>query len=224
MNKNLLVLVSLGLLMIFQGCKTSEVDALVESKAIEEFWNLSSPGEKRLAFNVLTPQERYEVWSRSFSQLLKGSALNTKQKELVRNLSANFTSSLFEDEQVEARASFLVSFMPKWRKNAEGILSDSEIRVLSKFPTFGRSSSNWINGALDEPKSPNVLTSLGSARRSAGNCDCHAGNQYDCDYETTTTVYSCKGACERRSFGCGDWWLQSCDGVCKSTSVPSEGP
>lgn len=196
------------------SCQKSDTlpeESNIDLGVIKEFEN-SDISSKRLLFNILKPAERLHIWEKAFETLQKGPELAENQKILIKEIQQKLSVELYDEKQLQLREDFLVNFMPNWKSRAKKSFSESELRVLLMLPL--KYSNGTVSLKSTEYSKNTKIKSL--------NCDCHGGNPYDCN--STNGVLRCAsgGGCSDSSWGCGDWWLQSCNYVCFRNGVPDQ--
>lgn len=217
----LIILFCLCLLCMagIEGCNSKEVNPSVDMVTINALHELPTLNAKRLAFNLLTPAERYFVCKEGLEKLINDPGVNDDQKSLISAIIGKINPALYDDSEVELRKQFLTVYMPEWSSRANKVFDQMERKnlmsyALSNYSRFSGSSKS-LGPLKDNPAILMVVPEEGNK------CDCARGNKKDCDYETTYAIYHCDvSTCSSASFGCGDFFMQSCNGICRKDGKP----
>lgn len=205
--KNSLRLFAIVLFAFCQSCSTNYEEINSESldeeslQTVNEFYNLSAPA-KRLSYNLLTNKERFYVWSQAFKDLLSDKNLSSDQRTHLIDISSRLNENFFSDKESQERKTFIENYMPNWNKRAIELFGQEKYSYIKGYPIYVQSKSARLG---------NTLVGF-TSKETPASCDCHGGNT-DCN--NTNGTHQCKKeSCDGSTYGCGDWWMQTCDYVC----------
>lgn len=194
------------------GCsRETNTDLTKEQKLkikIESVIASTSSDQRIQTYNLLTSEEMYILWKdhlqKAKTQFIASG--KTQKVNLINDILANFTSSIFDDSHAEEV--FFNYYVPVWRNSAESVFSPVELYDICFEPNVS------VIGELrvvmeDEPDS-------GPAPK----CFCHAGESgFSCRRIQLGHPFITNGICERtnascieKARGCGWFWRHSCDG------------
>jgi|694.fasta_scaffold76672_1 hypothetical protein len=189
------------------SCKKTEVLDFAENPstydATSEFEN-APKNMKRHLFNLLTPEEKLKVWNQNLGNYISQTT-SPEKKEAILVLKSYLKLEIFAEKENLARATFLNQTLPEWRKKSQSIFTVDDFMELNNLP-------------LNKKGEQTSLNTIKNAKVSTSNCDCTRNNVYDCS-NTAGTLRCAKTRCGESNFGCGDFWLQNCNGLCSYTPI-----
>jgi hypothetical protein len=153
--------------------------------------------DQKAVFNRLPPGLRAALWKDRIREAVSASR-NKEQKEILQKIAARITPAVYDDRSSIQRKQFLAFYrelqpeaLAAFRSNANSFAAISTL--------LGKR-----NNAPPIAQSSNLLSCNCSIAARESECD-------DCDENT-----NCKRIpCVATKFGCGCWWTQRCDGICK---------
>lgn len=182
-NCKLLFLI-LSLCLFFSSCQ-DDPDTLL----VDEIMSLEGESQK-LAYRMLSGNERQAVWDNHFESILESRNLNETQLSFILNLKSELQPEYFDNNLLETNVELHSNFQ-KLKNEAEQLFSVDELRNY-----FG--SLNNIQ-ELEEEIEPDER-----------GCNCNKNASLFCPWTST-----CEGiTCNKSDSGCGWFWSDPCDGVC----------
>jgi hypothetical protein len=185
------------IILIFSSCSV-ENDSLDDSKTtrIEEIKNEKNIAVQRVMYNLLSPDEKYQLWSRKIDNLTNDKSLNAEQinllEEVKSKLNRNYFDNSYSDDNKEV---FKVVYLKDFLKKAKAIFIDNFI--YNNFYTINSSRVEF------EDNSPNT------------SCACYKGTTFwACGVVSPYTCKTPADPCTTKTTGCGLWLQDECDGKC----------
>ncbi len=191
------------------------------SEKFEELKNISSASSRQIAFSNLSHSEKAKFWRYHISKELK--QLNTKQKELVKEIFLKTTSDVFVNNSNE-NVVFKTIIVPQWLKKAETVFGKQ--KIVDMFYFIEGMHETVVYASNSNSEIAPVASPLYD--ESAPNCLCNIGSSFTClkrsesigfpsGITITNTYGSCTYTynnyiCNYDSYGCGFMALWSCNG------------
>jgi len=179
---------------------------------LERLSTVSDFDAQKQIFNLMTPSERYSLWD-GHLQNAKNQFTNTnepKKVALIEELLAAISASVFDNTST-ANSIFENYFLPTWQSKADTTFSVMELFDLTYDPT--EDTIGWRTAP------PEIGGEPGGG--SAPKCFCHAGTtglsctKFVVSIPPSITFGTCERTnayCRESDYGCGRFWLKSCDG------------
>lgn len=217
MKKNYSFYCALFSLILFFSCSVEEnpKDDITNedlSYNLKQFHKIKNSREQKVAYNVLTQNERYFLWVNKLNSILDGELYNevldldSDKRKLINEVLEIINADMFSKEPNSSLQYFKQIFIPDFLKRCQKSFTKTEISM--------------IFGELDKINISDY--SLKTLSKSM-NYDPEYGNE-ECNCNTTSAVtcYSfpenCKELdCLLQSLGCGFMLAFECDGLCRLT-------
>lgn len=196
MRKNILF-IAVGL-FLFLSCKKGSAP---DSGVLESFAKLENPAEQRLAFNLLTVDERALLVSDHIDFCLSFFDLNSDQKNVLNEAKVNL-SSFFKDTLPEENPDILLLEKQIVKHFSEMDLKTKEL-IFSTMVLSEEDVNDWNGLPVIPPYSMN--------------CTCSTASDY-CD-RSDSGVKCLKGGCNSSAWGCGTLWFYACGGLCFTSLI-----
>lgn len=189
--KLLFLLVSISL--FFSNCQ-DDTELSTELPIVNEILSLEGESQK-LAYRMLSSDERYAVWNHKFKSVLEKENLNEAQLDFVLNLKRELRPEYFESDLSETNVELYDRFQV-FKKEAIKLFEKEELK--SYFSNINVEVGDEEGG--------------GSGKR---DCNCNKNASLFCPWTST-----CEGiSCNESSSGCGWFWQDPCNGVCAQVIV-----
>lgn len=193
-----------------------EVDLWVKSNITEiqqmeraDFISIGVLDYQRAAYNAFTPNQRQALWIGKMEEVLKldwskQERLHIQSMlELIKSYSVAFSNNRDQDAFDKVKVEIY-----KWTEYAQEELGWNNSLLYSLIAT------PQVINANKEIKSD--LATPVRLKSGSESCDCNStssAGHLPCNY----LMYQCHtGICDQTSWGCGDWWGDGCNGICKS--------
>lgn len=164
-------------------------------------------------FRAATPQKRYDLWKDKFETVLSQKRWSEEEIKHIRAV-ANYMrvdfyvkSNMAESKKLNNNIN---SYMNKWINEARNDFkwTDETIRSMA-FSLYDNEAQFQSQLESDKLKRLNTTASATTVEE---NCSCNPDNGvavYDCGT-------SCKtGDCKTSDYGCGYFYVQTCNGTCQ---------
>lgn len=209
------------LLFILFSCRKGDLTpaALPSDKLAQKIQGIQKlPADaEKIAFRLLSPNERYQLWTRKLDNLLQlKQVFNPGQISLIGELRQSLQSRYFEGES-DAREIYAAVFVKDWEKRAKALFLPEDFFYIA-----------YSLKDYDVSKRKNDPTALyddeGDGNGAKNSCHCNVGSSYTCPRTVVhvgtngvwlETIYGhCNrsGECRESSSGCGYLLLWSCNG------------
>lgn len=195
MKKLILTLTLIGLIMISCSDENEKID--ITNQKISTVREESNEDTQRIMYNLLTGQERLELWIKTLDDMVLKHNLNNNQKNILVELKANLNAGVFDSTIVnnDAREIFNEVYSKDFIKRARLIFTDQylydnlfSLRVIESIEEDGGS-----NGPFD--------------------CGCRVTTIWNCG--GPVTPWTCKSvSCTELAEGCGFLGNSTCNGKC----------
>lgn len=207
-------------MILICGCDSTTLNQVSEP-AVREVLSMSGK-DQRLAFSLLTPEERAQAWQLRFDTMNPAieEALSKNEDPVRQELINEFinfinTPGLYEGDGNHAPDSRVSAFFGDWYARAKGHLSDVEAFNLTHRLTPLMSLSDTTGLPFAE--------SDGSGKVAATSCDgccCHRDSWFTCpEFSLSWGDFGlswgeCEGGspCSNSGMGCGGAFLWACNG------------
>lgn len=119
-----------GFIILFLSSCSVENDSLNDSKTtrIQEIKNEKNIAVQRVMYNLLSPDEKYHLWSQKIDNLINDKGLNAEQIDLLEEvkskLNTNYFDSSYSDDDKEI---FKVVYIKEFLKKAKILFNDDFI-------------------------------------------------------------------------------------------------
>lgn len=194
-------LIFLLCIVLFFSCSKKNTKVDNTTAVLKEVLNLKSAESQRLAFSeILTPEERLQVWSNRLQEILLTQELSNVQRNLIVNLRKKLKTEIFQESK--CRDQFKKGFLEQWKTEAVA--------------AFGPTKAHFYFASLKSLNSLNsvglstVLTPADDEVSGEKNCNCNKESAFSCVWNTRECL---SVACTKTS-GCGALFLFACDGRC----------
>ncbi len=187
-----------GLFLLFITSCSTENESLNESKTsrIQEIKNEKNIAVQRVMYNLLTPDEKYRLWSEKIDNIIKDKNLNIEQVSLIKEVKSKLNKNYFDDSYTDDNKEiFKVVYLKEFFKKAKANFSDDFIYL--NFYTINTSRVEFVDD------NPNTA------------CACYKGTTFwSCGVVSPYTCKTPANPCTSKTTGCGLWWQDPCDGKC----------
>ncbi|WP_421944345.1 bacteriocin fulvocin C-related protein [Pedobacter sp.] len=194
MNKKIWIILQLSVFILFASCKKNsdqtinDSDALFKSKSkIDNVISLSSSEERRLAYKLLSSDEKSSFWLNQINNFKTTNKLTSSQIDIIAELDSIVKETGFNLLDIKS----LTTKRDKWLTNAMKAFTNEQIRAIAF--NIGNSSA--------------PVTTL-----AAKDCNCNMNSWFTCDDRSVcpNTSATCKSDAE----GCGFLGQYPCDNRC----------
>lgn len=186
-------------ILIFSSCSV-ENDSLNDSKTtrIEEIKNEKNIAVQRVMYNLLSPDEKYYLWSQKIDNLTNDKSLNAEQINLLEEVKSKLNRNYFDDSYSDDKKEiFKVVYLKEFLKKAKDIFDDNFI--YNSFYTINSSRILFVDD--DSP---------------INSCACYKGTTFwSCGVLSPYTCKTPPDPCSEKTKGCGLWLQDKCDGTCQ---------
>lgn len=197
------LLISILVLIAFTQCEKESNTDLTETKnavnlkLIDEVIRISSQSEQRLAYNLLSPEEKSILWKQKLTTILKSDLLSEQQRSHIGKLTSFINSDLFEKSN---GGTFLVdSFAKSWCLEGLNYFTKEEIKGIAfSIGNIEINDNKFKSGIIN----PNLVGEL-------PDCNCNSSSAWSCNSCLATS--NCK-----QIVSCGFLWRSTCDGLCSA--------
>ncbi len=198
------ILIAFSLIIITSCLKQTNVPNYItlndtENK-IKAWENLPDVLSQRMAFGLLTPDEKAFFWNRHISNFVNSNNFNHKQLDLINEMCSKITARLYSDNKYAII--FKVTDIDPWIEKASKVFSDTEI-----FQLAFNYNTNLIQFLAPKNNFKN------------SNCDCEIGSNFTCykvvSWPPKVTYGNCtatRQTCIISEGGCGFLATGNCDG------------
>lgn len=172
--------------------------------------NLPNQEQKKIAYSLLLPIEKYGLWLENTRIVSAG--FTPQQKLLLVELTAFLTPKLFGDNLDRGK---LASFSGNWIEKATKIFTKAQIQSIAY----------QIFISTDQKNTVQLNAEYGEGGGKA--CNCSSGSWFDC-FDTGYTDEFCLDSphdCKKPiSSGCGFLNLSTCDNLCVYSNGTTDPP
>tara|TARA_B110000090_G_C13381934_1_gene446182 strand:- start:1688 stop:2272 length:585 start_codon:yes stop_codon:yes gene_type:complete len=194
------------LTVLVTGCSEENSNLLDDTRnqsKVEEVLILENLNEQKLAYSLLSPKEKHQLWNLKIDHVIESWSLNKKQIELLKELKVTSKVTQFvadSDDQVY----FQTIFVPTYLRKLKTEFSNKEIGNI--FYTASR--KYYLTHEEDND----------GGGGSSKDCDCNRNSTSSCLWLNTD---SCEeraevNGCKVVTTGCGFFWAYSCNGKCNA--------
>ncbi len=176
------------------GCQNFDEEPMVDVAKLESF-NELSVGEQRVAFSLLSINEREVTWQSHVQDFIDNKKLSKAQLNVVLDLKKIITPEVFGSEDKTS----LKEIEGKWLDEALKVFTEQEIYQLA----YTLESHNNLSLRKLEAQ---VMTE---------------GGEVDCTCNKESSIHSCgtgddcsKTNCDYQTTGCGWFWNNPCNAAC----------
>ncbi len=173
----------LGLCSLLMSCSSSDTDAKVV--ALQRM----PVDDARIAFKMMSAQERLEFWQQELANALVNAEYSTEEKALIVELQGVLKTECFTNDSNTYKEYFKGIFTPDF---------------LSRVEKKG-------GGRL-----PNLFFGLSFAPDKTKDCNCNQGSLFGCGPNCEDKKCSVD---RDDTTGCGFLWAWECNGLCSSTDI-----
>jgi hypothetical protein len=166
-------------------------ETLTNSAAIKFTLNAKTTEIQKGMYNLLTPEEKSEIWNQKFSNYLIDNDLNREQRKFVEELRQIATPNFFDPTQISFKNS----------------INENKIRI-NAMNLFGVDGAFILLNSISNKKDFTPFDATPS-----GDCSCSRTSDW-CGSYTICRAWICTNT----SSGCGTMWSYSCNGSCQTTS------
>lgn len=189
------IFICIATLAIF-SCSTDEVSE-VNTLKVESVLRIKNDEDlQRISYGLLNENEKMRAWNSKFSTLLEQKELNSKQKELIKELQNNLAVSVFSDSKNDEKEYFKNIFVAKFLKKIE--------------KEFTLNQANDIFYSLANGGEPEDDPSILLPPDFKKDCNCNQGSLFGCGASQNCKIRTCEGLTK----GCGFLWAWECNGLC----------
>lgn len=181
------------------SCNKKEVS---NSGVLESFTKLKNPTEQRLAFNLLTTNERVVLVSGHIDFCLSFFELTSSQKSVLKEAKKNLYS-LFKSKLLLKENQDLLMLEIQISRHFLTMDSDTKELIFSTMVLSEEDVDKWQGLPTNPPYS--------------SNCTCSTSSDY-CGRSSSGTK-CLKGGCNASNFGCGTLWYYGCGGLCFTVMI-----
>lgn len=192
----LLLVVCVGNFML--SCNKQEES---NSGVLENFTKLKNSTEQRLAFNLLTTNEKVVLISAHIDFCLSFFDLTSSQKIVLTEVRKNLPSFFKNKSQEENEELLLLEIQVS--KHFSTMDSHTKELIFSTMVLSEADVDNWQGLPTVPPYS--------------SNCACSTSSDY-CNRSSSGTK-CLKGGCNASNLGCGTLWAYGCGGLCFTVMV-----
>ena len=177
------------LALLFFSCSKSneEVSSSVNQLQINGVLNNNNQDLQRITYNMLTSEDKLNLWRQKLENCISDENLNDEQRELVLELKTILIRDYFEEVSNDNKEYFKNIYVVDYLERIQVAFTREQINSI-----FYRLYGNSLE--FEDKK-----------------CDCNLGSIFgcgasdDCKAKTCTSIVS----------GCGFLWAWDCDGLCR---------
>ena len=176
--------------------------------------------DQKVAFELLSQNERYTLWYNQLEAHLKMEKYNDKQKEFIKELLGGLTDDIFSPiEKNDAKHIYHAKIFKPWVERAAKEFAPRDLDNL----VFSINSQSELEQFSSETPLASINTTVSGdymIKAQAADCECNVGSSFTC----LTYYASCdchvylecvRHPCSNQTTsGCGAFLMYSCNGVC----------
>lgn len=188
------LIISLGIVVtLFCSCSKDESSKNNTESKINSVLNEKDYESQKLMYQMLSKNEKYQIWTVKMEKLISDSKLNNQQVSLLNNLKNQLNVNLFDTKlNIDEREVFKTIYVKDFLNKAKRLFTKKYV-----FENFFTINGNANLSKIDYTKPV---------------CSCNQSSIWSC----AMGAYTCKETdkCRKDSDGCGFFGLYECNGNC----------
>lgn len=193
---------SLLIVLTVLGCTKKNSDFQNKPELLTEIKNMEfQPLAQRLSYNMLTKDEKKEIWSKQIGFVSSLSELNIEQSKKLNELKELVATIDFSNEFINRNHDLAVT-LNDWKIDALKIFGKS---LLKQIVAEVHTNDYLLQIVKLYTKNKDISTQRPPSP--GGNCTCNINSDW-CSTACWPT------SCKRSEIGCGTLFLSPCDGKC----------
>lgn len=200
-----ITIAALVIIFLFSSCSKNadSVDQIDES-ALKTVMSSKDDSQMRIAYELLKPVEKQELWNRHIRYFIQSRELTSEQLSFVMEFKKQWiVRNLFENN-----STVLINYtkaLPQIKEKAQSILGVPDaFALLIDLPSdrqYYNNTAGIIQQRTNNVEETEELEGKNDCKCSRTDSYCNVGNCRD-------------NGCTTSNLGCGTLWLFSCNGVC----------
>lgn len=192
-------------------------ESIIELEKVAE---MKSQNERKLAYRLLSDEEKFYLWDNKLSKLINENYLygiyidlTEDEKSLLKEIKGQIELSFFNDSQSDKKAFFKNVYIPQFIDKSKETFSNKYLIGFIFYdismPISKKIDINNLNDLIQYYQSSRELTPIGGG--GGNSCDCDTDAFFSCKWGDDYCVAS---SCSTVHTDCGFLWLSDCDGIC----------